>query len=144
MDITGSCISILEPQVFQSKRDGGRVAKYSFVIDTGGQYAKRVCFHVFGDDKFKQMQLVVGKTYAISFDVESREWNGKWFTECTAWKCVLLDNNASNSNVSNNVANVSSSQIVGYVNQNPQNVSQPSPNIPVSANGNGNDVDLPF
>lgn len=97
MDITGSCISILEPQVFQSKRDGGRVAKYSFVIDTGGQYAKRVCFHVFGDEKFKQMQLVVGKTYAISFDVESREWNGKWFTECTAWKCVLLDGSQSSS-----------------------------------------------
>lgn len=97
MDITGSCISILEPQVFQSKRDGGRVAKYSFVIDTGGQYAKRVCFHVFGADKFKQMQLVVGKTYAVSFDVESREWNGKWFTECTAWKCVLLDGSQSSS-----------------------------------------------
>lgn len=97
MDITGSCISILEPQVFQSKRDGGRVVKYSFVIDTGGQYAKRVCFAVFGDDRFKQMQLVVGKSYVVSFDVESREWQGKWFTECTAWKCVCIDNVSSSS-----------------------------------------------
>lgn len=142
MDITGSCISILEPQVFQSKRDGGRVAKYSFVIDTGGQYAKRVCFHVFGDDKFKQMQLVVGKTYAVSFDVESREWNGKWFTECTAWKCVLLDSNVG---ASNNVNAVNASNNVVSPSVAPQtNASSPSAGVVSPSTKADSDVDLPF
>lgn len=98
MEISGKCIVVGEPQVFRSKKGDGNVVKNSFVIDTGGQYAKRVCFAVFGEDRFKQMQLVVGKSYAVSFDVESREWQGKWFTECTAWKCVCVDNVSSSSN----------------------------------------------
>ena len=44
-----------------------------------------------GEDKFKQMNIVVGGNYNVSFDVESREWQQKWFTEASAWKAVCLD-----------------------------------------------------
>lgn len=127
MEITGKCIVVSEPQVFRSKKDGSSIVKYSFVIDTGGQYAKRVCFSVFGEDRFKQMQLVVGKTYSVSFDVESREWQGKWFTECTSWKCVLLDG-----------SNVNQQSVVQQPNPvvSQPSVSQPSDAVPKN--------DLPF
>ena len=44
-----------------------------------------------GEDKFNGMGIVVDGTYTVSFDVESREWNGKWFTEASAWKAVRID-----------------------------------------------------
>lgn len=44
-----------------------------------------------GEDKFKGMGIVVDGTYTVSFDVESREWQGKWFTEASAWKAVRID-----------------------------------------------------
>lgn len=91
MEISGKVIAVLEPQSYVSKKDGNTYVTNVFVVETQGQYAKKIAFKVLGDDRFKQMGIVVGKNYNVSFDVESREWNGKWFTECSAWKAVCLD-----------------------------------------------------
>lgn len=91
MEITGKLIKILDAQKFTSKRDGSEIVKHAFVIETQGQYPKNICFSVIGDDKFAQMALAVGNTYNVSFDIESREWNGKWFTEASAWRALCVD-----------------------------------------------------
>lgn len=44
-----------------------------------------------GEEKFKQMNLVEGKIYSVSFDIESREWQNKWFTEASAWRAICVD-----------------------------------------------------
>lgn len=92
-DITGKVIAILEPQRFVSQKNGNEYVTTVFVIETQGQYPKKVAFKVMGEDKFKQMGIVMGGIYSVSFDVESREWQGKWFTGCMAWKAVSLENN---------------------------------------------------
>lgn len=91
MEITGKVISILEPQKFTSKKDGSEIVKHFFVIETQGQYPKKIAFSVLGQDKFNQMGLVVGGTYNVSFDVESREWQGKWFSDVSAWRAIRTD-----------------------------------------------------
>lgn len=91
MEITGKIARILEPQRFTSKKDGSEIVKNFFVIETQGQYPKKIAFSVIGEDKFKQMGLVVGGTYNISFDVESREWQGKWFSDVSAWRAIRTD-----------------------------------------------------
>lgn len=91
MEITGKVIKILDTQSFVSQRTGETYVKNQFVIETGGQYPKKVAFTVMGEDKFKAMNIIVGGTYNVSFDVESREWKEKWFTECSAWKAVSMD-----------------------------------------------------
>ena len=91
LEITGKVIKILEPQRFTSKKDGSEIVKNFFVIETQGQYPKTICFSVIGEEKFKQMSLVVGNVYNVSFDAESREWNSKFFTDLSAWKAVNLD-----------------------------------------------------
>ena len=90
-DITGKVIAILEPQRFVSQKNGNEYVTTVFVIETQGQYPKKVAMKVMGEDKFKQMGIVMGGTYNVSFDVESREWKGKWFTECQAWRTQLVD-----------------------------------------------------
>lgn len=92
MEITVKIEKILEPQSFVSKTNGNTYVTHVFVGEiTNTQYPRIVAFKVLGDDRMRNMGIVVGGTYNISFDVESREWNGKYFTECQAWKAVRID-----------------------------------------------------
>ena len=91
MEIQGKVIAILEPQRFVSQKNGNEYVTTVFVIETQGQYPKKVAMKVMGEDKFNQMGIVMGGTYNVSFDVESREWQGKWFTECQAWRTQRVD-----------------------------------------------------
>lgn len=86
MEIKLRIVNLLPVMSYVSKRDGQPANKYAFVGETlDAQYPKKICFDVFGDDKWMQMQLMVGNVYNISFDLQSREWNGKWFTNATAF-----------------------------------------------------------
>ena len=91
MEIQGKVIAILEPQRFVSQKNGNEYVTTVFVIETQGQYPKKVAMKVMGDDKFNQMGIVMGGTYNVSFDVESREWKGKYYTECQAWRTQRVD-----------------------------------------------------
>lgn len=91
MEISGKVIAVLEPQTFVSQRNGNTYVTNVFVIETSGQYQKKIAFKVLGADRFSQMGIVLGHTYNVSFDVDSREWNGRWFTDCVAWRVQDLD-----------------------------------------------------
>lgn len=91
MEITVKIIQILNAQKFTSQRTGNEYIKNTFVGETQGQYPKKIAFSVMGEEKFNQMGIVVGGTYSVSFDVESREWQGKWFTEANAWRAVNME-----------------------------------------------------
>jgi hypothetical protein len=62
--------------------------KQEFILETSGQYPKKVCLSLWGD-KINESVLQVGNTLDVQFDVESREYNGRWYTECKAWKVEL-------------------------------------------------------
>ena len=91
MEIQVKIVNVLPVQTFTSSKTGNSYSKYTFVGETAGQYTKKIAFTVMGEDKFNGMGIVVDGTYTVSFDVESREWNGKWFTEASAWKAVRID-----------------------------------------------------
>ena len=86
MDISGKLSELLPEQGGQGKT-GNAWRKRSFVIETmDTQYPKKVCFDVWGD-KIDQLQSVaIGEEIEVSFDIESREFNGKWYTNAKAWK----------------------------------------------------------
>lgn len=92
MEINVKVVKILDAQRFTSSRNGNEYVKNIFVGTTQGQYPKTIAFSVMGEDKFQKMGIVVGGMYDVSFDVESREWNGKYFTECNAWLVKRIDN----------------------------------------------------
>ena len=91
MEIQVKIVNVLPVQTFTSSKTGNSYSKYTFVGETAGQYPKKIAFTVMGEDKFNGMGIVVDGTYTVSFDVESREWQGKWFTEASAWKAVRID-----------------------------------------------------
>ena len=132
MELNVKIAKILESQSFVSKKNGLTYVKHHFLGVTGGQYPKQIAFSVMGDDKWKEMAVVVGKEYVVSFDVTSREWQGKWFTDVSCWRCVAVDS-------SNQNAGVKASD----VNQGNLDAMLPQSNVGVGTN-NGQDDDVPF
>ncbi|MBP5662923.1 MAG: DUF3127 domain-containing protein [Bacteroidales bacterium] len=67
-------------------RTGNSWQKQEFVIETIEQYPKKVCANLWGD-KLDMLDTVnIGDTVKVSFSIESREFNGKWYTDVKAWK----------------------------------------------------------
>lgn len=83
MDITGKILSLLPEQTGQGKN--GMWRKQEFILEVPGQYPKKVCMEIWGD-KIDQIKLTPEETVTVSFDVESREFNSKWYTNIRAWK----------------------------------------------------------
>jgi len=67
--------------------------KQEFVIETEGQYPKNICFTLFGDKTDLLSTISHGMTVDVSFNVESREHNGRWFHNINAWKIISANNN---------------------------------------------------
>jgi len=83
MEITGKIIAVLPIATGQGKNGTWRSQDY--VLETADQYPKKVCFNLFGD-KIDQFPLAIDETVNVSFDIESREYNGRWYTSIRAWK----------------------------------------------------------
>ncbi len=88
MDIKGKLIQLLPLQTGTGKN--GEWKKQDIIIETQSQYPKKVCISIWGD-KINTSQLQIGKMLNISFDVESREYNGRWYTDVKAWKIDAAD-----------------------------------------------------
>lgn len=84
MDLSGKIISQL-PEVGGNSKTGNAWRKQEFILETGGQYPKKVCVALWGD-KIDQFGLKVGEQVTLGIDVESREYNGRWYTEIKAYK----------------------------------------------------------
>jgi len=83
MELTGTVIDILTEVTGQGKN--GLWRKQEFILEMPSQYPKKVCISVWGD-RIDQFALQKGEPVTASVDVESREYNGRWFTEVRAWK----------------------------------------------------------
>jgi hypothetical protein len=83
MDVKGKVIQVLPLQTGMGKK--GPWKKQEFIVETQSQYPKKVCLSVWGD-KVDQFGITVGQSISASVELESREYNGRWYTEARAWK----------------------------------------------------------
>jgi len=83
MQLTARLIQVLPLQTGSGKN--GQWKKQDIIVETEGQYPKKVCVSIWGD-KINEDNLKAGSLLNISFDVESREYNGRWYTDVKAWK----------------------------------------------------------
>ncbi len=93
MEISGKLVQFLPLQTGQGKN--GTWKKQEFILEQGGQYPKKVCIAVWGD-KIDITSFKTGDNIEVSFDVESREFNGRWYTDVKAWKVVGKQEGAQN------------------------------------------------
>lgn len=83
MEISGVVINLLPLQSGQGKN--GTWKKQEFILETPGQYPKKVCMNLWGD-KVDEIKISVGDKITASINIESREYNGRWYTDVRAWK----------------------------------------------------------
>lgn len=85
MEITGKIIAVLPEQGGTSK-NGNEWKKQEYVLETYDQYPKKVCFQIFGADRIEQAAIKLGDDVNVFFDIDSREYQGRWYTNINAWK----------------------------------------------------------
>lgn len=86
MQLTAKLTQLLPIQTGTGKN--GEWKKQDIIVETDGQYPKKVCVSIWGD-KINEGQLQIGNLLQIDFDIESREYNSKWYTDIKAWKIEI-------------------------------------------------------
>ena len=93
MDIVGKIIQVLPVQEGVSKT-GNPWKVQSYVLETQEQYPRKVCFEIFGEERIKNNPCNIDDLVTVSFDIESREFNGRWYTSIRAWRVQQGDQTA--------------------------------------------------
>ena len=86
MEITGKIIAVLPERGGVSQRTGSEWKVQEYVLETQEQYPRKMCFDVFGADKIAQFAIKIGDQLTVSFDIDAREYNGRWYNSIRAWK----------------------------------------------------------
>lgn len=86
MQLTAKLIQLLPLQTGTGKN--GEWKKQDIIVETDGQYPKKVCISIWGD-KINEQQLVIGNSLTIDFEIESREFSGRWYTDLKAWRVEI-------------------------------------------------------
>ena len=89
MKIKGTIYNVL-PQQSGTGKNGKDWKKSEFILETTDQYPKKIKVSIMKPELIDQFgKLHGGDTIEVSFNLESREYNTKWYTEVTAWKIEL-------------------------------------------------------
>ena len=83
MQLTGKLLQLLPLQTGAGKN--GEWKKQDIIVETAGQYPKKVCISIWGD-KIDANKLRVGNILKLDFEIESREYNSRWYTDVKAWR----------------------------------------------------------
>lgn len=93
MEITGKIIVVLPPQSGVSQA-GNNWKKQEYVLETEETYPKKVHFDFFGERADQYNWIKIGDRIRLSFDIESREYNNRWYTSIRGWKAEKADDAA--------------------------------------------------
>lgn len=88
MELTGKIIAVMQAKSGVSTKTGNNWMTQEYVIEVPGQYPKRCAFSVFGEDRIKQFNLQSGDDVTIQFDIDAREFNGRWYNDVRAYNVI--------------------------------------------------------
>ena len=141
MEITGILVKQVAVREGVSQRNGQPWKIAEYLLEIPGQYPRHICFRVSDGQvgRIARFDSLVGKTVTVSFDIDAREYEGRWFNEINAWGILEYINQTQRA------ANMVAAQNAGAA---PQTGAAPFPPN-VDANGNptnqgGEGDDLPF
>ena len=86
MEIQGKIIVVLPERSGTSQR-GNQWRSITYVLETQEQYPKKLAFDV-TNDKIDQLNIQVGEILTVQFDINAREYNGRWFNSVNAWNVI--------------------------------------------------------
>ena len=86
LELEGRIARKLNVQTGTSAR--GAWSKQEFIFEyQEGNFPTQVCMNVWGEDKVRDLdKYQVGDKVKVSFNLSSREYNGRWYTDVRAWR----------------------------------------------------------
>ena len=90
MEVVGKIVQVLPAQEGIG-RNGNPWKVQPYVMETLDQYPRKVHFEVFGEDRIRMNPCAIDQLVTVSFDIESREFNGRWYTSIRAYRIVQGD-----------------------------------------------------
>jgi hypothetical protein len=89
MELNGKIVEVLDVVTGEGKN--GTWKKQDYVVETvNSKYPKKVAFTVWGD-KIDKFNIEKDTNVVVSIEIESREYNGKWYTNVTGWDVKIDD-----------------------------------------------------
>ena len=147
MELQGKIIVVLPERSGVSQR-GNQWRSISYVLETQEQYPKKLAFDV-TNDKIDQLNIQLGEILTVQFDINAREYNGRWFNSVNAWNVIRQAQQApaQGGGFSGNVqsraqAAQQAANAAGVAN--PMNPQNPYPPRQQPAQPQGDSSDLPF
>ena len=86
MELAGRVIAVLEARSGLAKTTGNPWMIQDYVIETHEQFPRRMVFNVFGEEKIKQLNIQLGEEINVFFDINAREYQGRWYNDIRAWR----------------------------------------------------------
>lgn len=151
MELQGKIIVVL-PEISGTSQRGNQWRSITYVLETQEQYPKKLAFDV-TNDKIDQLNIQFGEILTVQFDINAREYHGRYFNSVQAWNVIRQTQQApaQGGGYSGNVqtgaqaaqqAMASSANMAGVAN--PTNPQNPYPPRQQPAQPQGNSDDLPF
>ena len=85
MEVKGKIIKKMDLVTGVAKATGNPWKKQDYVLETIEAHPKQIAFDFFGD-RVDQYSFEVGDVITLSFDIESREYQGRYYTNIRGWK----------------------------------------------------------
>ena len=147
MELQGKIIVVLPERSGVSQR-GNQWRSISYVLETQEQYPKKLAFDV-TNDKIDQLNIQLGEILTVQFDINAREYNGRWFNSINAWNVIRQAQQAPSQgggfsgNVQSSAQAAQQAANAACV-ANPMNPQNPYPPRQQPAQPQGDSSDLPF
>ena len=85
MEVKGKVITVQPVQTGEGKNGTWKKQEYVLEYDQNSQFPRKMMFNLWGD-KIDQFHIQEGQTITVGFDIDCREYNGRWYNDIRAWK----------------------------------------------------------
>lgn len=86
MDITAIVNKVLPPTKGTSTR--GEWIRQDVIFEMPDDFNRKLCVSFWGDKAAEVAALTEGERVTVSVNLESREFNGRWYTDVKAWRMI--------------------------------------------------------
>lgn len=92
MELSGKIIKVFPVRSGVSQKTGNTWMTQQAVLEIPDlKVPKKMVFDVFGEERIKQANMYEGDEVNVSFDIDAREFNGRWYTSIRAYSVVKLN-----------------------------------------------------
>jgi hypothetical protein len=85
MELKGKIIVVSPLQTGEGRNGTWKKQEYVLEYNQDSQYPKKMMFNLWGE-KIEQFAIKEGQEVKVDFDIDCREYQGRWYNDIRAWR----------------------------------------------------------